>query len=183
MPWHNLNSLIAPQNYTFQLMGKDAIGSAECLVVRALPRRKERDLFQGNIGVDDHTFAVLKIAGDLAKSPSFCVKQVHFVREYRRIGEFWLPSREQAVSLVRIFGRETLPVEYYEYAINGARHDSKFEGRSAPGATQTDSWSVHIVGWLRTDVLAWWLARRPRAFAILAWTRISHFSGDRASLS
>jgi hypothetical protein len=56
----------------------------------------------------------VKIAGELAKSPSFWIKRVHFILEYAQVGEFWLPSTEQAVSLIRIFGRETLTIDYHD---------------------------------------------------------------------
>lgn len=115
------DSLITPQNYNLELLGRETIGSSQCLVVRAIARRKERDLFHGTIWIDDQNFAVVKIAGDLAKSPSFWVKHVRFVREYQRLGEFWLPSRQQAVSTVRVFGKETLTIEYHDYTINGGQ--------------------------------------------------------------
>lgn len=117
------NSLITPQNYNLEVLGREPIAGSECLVVRAIARRNERDLFRGTIWVDEQDFAVVKILGDLAKSPSFWVKHVRFVREYQRLGEFWLPAREQAVSTVRVFGEETMTVDYHDYTING-RHSS-----------------------------------------------------------
>ncbi len=130
------DNAIAPQNYDLKLMGEDTIGGSECLIVRTIPRRKERDLFQGTIWIDKRTFAIIKASGDLAKNPSFWVKHVHFVRDYLRVGDFWLPSREQAVSQIRIFGQETLTVDYYDYSINGATPASQTSGRPVPSASQ-----------------------------------------------
>jgi hypothetical protein len=113
------NSLINPENYTLEVVGREMVDNSECLVVRAVARRKERDLFTGQIWIDQQSFAIVKIAGELAKSPSFWIKNVHFIRGYRQVGEFWLPSTEQAVSLIRIFGRETFTIDYHDYAING----------------------------------------------------------------
>ena len=118
------DSMIAPGNYTLQLVGEDTLGGAECLIVRAFPLRKERQLFRGTIWIEAQNFAILKIAGDLAKSPSFWVKNVHFAREYLKVGEFWLPSSEQAVSQVRLFGQATLTIDYYDYTINGGSDGS-----------------------------------------------------------
>ena len=131
------DSSIAPQNYDLEPMGEDTIGGSKCLIVRAIPRRKERDLFQGTIWIDKRTFAVTKITGELVKSPSFWVKNVHFVREYRRIGDFWLPSREQAVSQIRIFGQEKLTVDYYDYSVNGAGPGTVSSARTLPGASHS----------------------------------------------
>jgi hypothetical protein len=111
--------LINPENYTLEVVGREMVDNSECLVVRAVARRKERDLFTGQIWIDQQSFAIVKIAGELAKSPSFWIKNVHFIRGYRQVGEFWLPSTEQAVSLIRIFGRETFTIDYHDYAING----------------------------------------------------------------
>jgi len=115
----NPDSLITPQNYTLQVVGKGRIGGSDCSVIYAVPKRKETDLFEGKIWVDNRDFAIVKIAGHLAKSPSFWIKQVNFVRDYQKIDGFWLLSREEAVSTVRIFGKETLTVDYQDYTVNG----------------------------------------------------------------
>jgi hypothetical protein len=123
------NSLINPENYTLEVVGRETVDSAECLVVRAVARREELDLFTGTIWINEQSFAIIKIAGELAKSPSFWIKHVRFTRKYLQAGEFWLPSTEQAVSLIRIFGRETLTIDYHDYSINGQK---KFPTGHAP---------------------------------------------------
>ena len=113
------NSLINPDNYALEMVGREMVDNTACLVVHAVARRRERDLFTGRIWINEQSFAIVRIAGELAKSPSFWIKHVHFIRGYRQVGEFWLPSTEQAVSLVRIFGRETLTIDFHDYTING----------------------------------------------------------------
>jgi hypothetical protein len=44
---------------------------------------------------------------------------VAFVRDYQKIDGFWLLSREEAVSAVRVYGKETLTIDYQDYAVNG----------------------------------------------------------------
>jgi hypothetical protein len=63
---------------------------------------------------------IVKITGHLAKSPSFWIKRVDFLRTYQKIDGFWLLSREEAVSVIRIFGKETLTIDYQNYAVNGS---------------------------------------------------------------
>ncbi len=41
-----------------------------------------------------------------------------FVRDYQKVGGFWLLLREQVVSPVRIFGKETLMIDYQDYNVN-----------------------------------------------------------------
>lgn len=115
------DSLITPENYTFEIVGTERIGSSNCSVVHAVPKHKRTDLFEGKIWIDNKDFAIVKIAGRLAKSPSFWVKQVDFLRNYQKIDGFWLLSREEAVSVIRIFGKETLTVDYQNYTVNGSR--------------------------------------------------------------
>jgi hypothetical protein len=114
------DSLITSENYSFEVVGTDRIGSSDCSVVRAIPKRKETDLFEGRIWIDTQDFAIVKIVGHLAKNPSFWIKRVDFVRNYRKIDGFWLLSREEAISAVRIYGKEILTVDYQNYTVNGS---------------------------------------------------------------
>jgi Outer membrane lipoprotein-sorting protein len=131
------DSLITPENYTFERVGMDRIGRTNCFVVRAIPKRKETDLFEGKIWIDNQDFAIVKITGHLAKSPSFWIKRVDFVRDYQKIDGFWLLTREEAVSVVKIFGKETLTVDYQDYAVNGSRALQSLLKNVASGA---DRW-------------------------------------------
>lgn len=112
------DSLITPENYALEIVGTDRIGNSDCSVVHAVPKRKEMDLFEGKMWIDNQDFAIVKITGHLAKSPSFWIKQVDFVRNYQKIDGFWLLSREEAISAIRIFGKETLTVDYRNYTVN-----------------------------------------------------------------
>jgi hypothetical protein len=112
------DSLITPENYALEVVGTDRIGNSDCSVVHAVPKRKEMDLFEGKMWIDNQDFAIVKITGHLAKSPSFWIKQVDFVRNYQKIDGFWLLSREEAISAIRIFGKETLTVDYRNYTVN-----------------------------------------------------------------
>ena len=114
------DSLITPENYILEIVWTERIGSSNCFVVHAVPKHKRTDLFEGKIWIDDRDFAIVKITGHLAKSPSFWIKRVDFLRTYQKIDGFWLLSREEAVSVIRIFGKETLTIDYQNYAVNGA---------------------------------------------------------------
>ena len=89
------DSLITPENYALDVVGTDRIGNSDCSVVHAVPKRKEMDLFEGKIWIDNQDFAIVKIIGHLARSPSFWIKQVDFVWDYQKIEGFWLRSREE----------------------------------------------------------------------------------------
>lgn len=110
---------ITSENYDLRLAGLDRTENVNCLSVFASPKRAQSDLFQGTMWIDDENFAIVKITGHLAKSPSFWIKQVDFDRNYVKIGEFWLLRRETAISDVRFFGRKTMTIDYRNYVING----------------------------------------------------------------
>jgi hypothetical protein len=113
------DSLITPENYTFEIIGDDRIGVSNCSVIHAIPKREETDLFEGKVWIDAQDFAIVKIAGHLAKSPSFWIKRVDFVRQYQKIDGFWLLLREEASTNVRIYGKEILTIDYHDYTVNG----------------------------------------------------------------
>lgn len=112
------DALITPENYKFEITGKEHVGSYECIVVHAIPRHKKSDLFEGEIWIDSRDFAIVKIKGHLAKSPSFWVKRVEFERQYEKISGFFVLLRETAAANIRIYGRRTLTVDHQEYAFS-----------------------------------------------------------------
>lgn len=115
----NRDSSITPDNYTFETLGNERIGSTYCSVVRAIPKRKDTDLFEGKIWIDDQDFAIVKVTGHLAKSPSFWITSVDFVRQYQKIDGFWLPQIERSIAKVRIYGTRILTIDYRNYTVNG----------------------------------------------------------------
>ena len=137
------DSLITPENYTLDIIGKDRIDSSDCLIVHAIPIRKETDLFEGKIWIDSQDFAIVKITGHLAKSPSFWIKHVDFVRDYQKIDRFWLLSREKAVSAVRIYGKETLTIDYQDYIVSGVEAVQPLPTNAA--GVRLDRYRRHIV--------------------------------------
>lgn len=64
---------ITPENYKLEVTGKEQLASLECTVIHAIPKHKKPYLFEGDIWIDNLDFAVVKIKGHLAKSPSFWV--------------------------------------------------------------------------------------------------------------
>jgi hypothetical protein len=115
------DSYITPNNYTFEPLGKGQIGNTYCSVVHAIPKRKEVYLFEGKIWIDDQDFAIVKVAGHLAKSPSHWIKRVDFVRQYQKIDGFWLPVRQRSIAKVRLYGTKILTIDYRSYAVDAGK--------------------------------------------------------------
>jgi len=114
------NSAITTTNYTFTLAGEEEVGPYHCFVLEAMPKRKDKYLFEGKIWIDTEDFAVVKIAGRPAKKPSFWINRAEFVRQYQRIDVFWLPYRDETSVDVKMHGRRIFTVDHQQYVIDPA---------------------------------------------------------------
>ena len=113
------DSSIKPANYEFTLLGEQDVGPYHCLVVHAIPRRQDKYLFEGKVWIDTGDYAIVRIAGHPAKSLSFWITRADFVRQYQRIGGFWLPAKDETLVHVRLYGKKILTIDHRGYAING----------------------------------------------------------------
>lgn len=118
------DSSITPHNYDFALLGEEDIDGYHCYVLQATPKRDDKYLFRAKLWVHATEFAIVRIAGQPARSPSFWIKRVDFVRRYQKAGEFWLPLRDESVSHVRILGKYTLMVDYDQYQFSATARTS-----------------------------------------------------------
>jgi hypothetical protein len=78
--------------------------------------------------VDAEDYAIIRVDGEPAKSPSFWIKSVHFVHDYDKIGAFWFPVLDHSVTDARIFGATEMTIEYFDYAPNRGRLAAKESG-------------------------------------------------------
>jgi len=112
------DSAIKPANYEFNLLGEQDVGPYHCLLVDATPKRKDKYLFEGRVWIDAQDYAIVKIAGQPAKSLSFWITRADFVRQYQKIGEFWLPAHDETFVRMRISGKKILTIQHRDYAVN-----------------------------------------------------------------
>lgn len=119
LPGTQERSRITPQNYSFEMAGKDSINHRPAYVIAIAPKTQNKYLVQGKIWVDADEFAIVRIEGKPAKNPSFWIKSVHFVHNYEKSGVLWLPVSDRSVTEARILGATELTIEYFNYASNG----------------------------------------------------------------
>ena len=123
------DSAIAPANYSFHLLGEQQVGAYQCFVVQATPKRRDKYLFEGKIWIDTEDYAVVRIEGHPAKKLSFWIERADFVRQYQKIGRFWLPQEDETFVQVRLYGKKVLTIDHQDYVVNGAKN----RGESATG--------------------------------------------------
>lgn len=119
------DSALTPANYTFTRIGEEDLGPYHCYVVQATPKRQDKYLFEGSIWIDAQDFAVVKITGHPAKKPSFWINRADFVRQYQKIGEFWVPSRDETIVHMRLLGKKLFTIDHEEYSINAGENLSR----------------------------------------------------------
>ena len=81
------------------------------------PRTRNKCVFRGKIRIDEESFAVQRIEGAPAQSPSFWVKRTHFIHEYARFKDFWFPVRHYSEADLRLFGHSILEISYFDLEI------------------------------------------------------------------
>ncbi len=114
------DSSLTPANYTLQPVGEQQVGPYHCFVAQAIPKRKDKYLFEGKVWIDVEDYAVVRIEGHPAKKLSFWIEQADFVRQYQKIGSFWLSQQDMTFVQVRLYGKKVLKIDHEDYAVNGA---------------------------------------------------------------
>jgi len=114
---HNNQSRIAlsRDNYDFDYIGEGILDHRPCYLLQLRPRRREPELISGKAWVDEHSFLVRHIEGDLAKSPSWWLKKVHVSLNFDNLEGAWLQTSMEAAADVRIAGTHTLTSWIVDY--------------------------------------------------------------------
>jgi hypothetical protein len=133
-PRAHRRTALKPANYSFKMMGQQDVGPYPCYVVQAIPKRQDKRLFEGTIWINTQDYGVVRIAGQPAAKLSFWIESARFVRQYQRIGEFWLPWKDQSTVHVRFAGVKILTIVHQQYTVNG---------RSASDGTTADRSDSH----------------------------------------
>ena len=67
---------VSRQNYDFTLVGEQQLDGHPCYVLGLKPKRKEKNLIIGSAWVDENTYLVRRVQGQMAKMPSWWMKSV-----------------------------------------------------------------------------------------------------------
>lgn len=112
------DSSMTPANYEFNLLGEQNVGPYHCLVAEVTPRRKDKYLFEGRVWINAEDYAIVRIAGQPAKSLSFWITRADFVRQYEKIGDFWFPVQDKTLVHMRVAGDKILSIRHHDYVVN-----------------------------------------------------------------
>ena len=127
------DSAISTDNYSLNLLGEQQLGPYRCFVVEAVPKRKDKYLFEGRVWIDVNDYSVVRIEGHPAKKLSFWIQHADFVRQYQKVNGFWLPEKDQTLVQVRLYGKKILKIEHRNYVVNaGQSTDARSTVRETP---------------------------------------------------
>jgi hypothetical protein len=116
------DSAISADNYSLNLLGEQQLGPYRCFVAEAVPKRKDKYLFEGRVWIDVNDYSVVRIEGHPAKKLSFWIQRADFVRQYQKIDSFWLPEKDQTLVQVRLYGKKILKIDHRNYVVNAGQN-------------------------------------------------------------
>jgi|SRR5579872_303464 len=95
-------------NYNFQYLRTDTLNGRRAYVLQITPKEKNKNTLMGQIWVDAGNYLLRRVEGDLSKSPSWWIKDVHLVLTYGQMAGVWVETAVTAVADVRLLGAHTM---------------------------------------------------------------------------
>jgi len=114
---HESESALTPDNYDFEVVGKEVWNGRECLVLELKPKRNSKYLIVGKAWVDINENAIVRIDGKTARNVSFWIGKPQVTQEFRKVNDIWVSSANRSVSDVKLMGRTELVIDFVDYEI------------------------------------------------------------------
>jgi hypothetical protein len=96
--------IVSGDNYKFEYLGEDVLDGQPCYKLRISSKHDRKELLNGTIWVGQTNYRILRMEGEPAKSPSFWVKDVHIVLEFRDVAGMWMQNATHATAHIRFGG-------------------------------------------------------------------------------
>jgi outer membrane lipoprotein-sorting protein len=109
---------ISADNYEFRFLREEDASGQRCYVLELLPKRVEKHLLRGDIWVDASTYLLRRFEGELAKPPSWWVRDVSVTFVYGEVGGMWLQTATEAAADVRKLGHSMMVSRDVKYKID-----------------------------------------------------------------
>ena len=129
------NSAISRDNYNFSYSGEATLDGQPCYVLALKPKRADNNLISGQVWVDQHSFLIRQIQGEVEKSPSWWLKTVRIKLIFADLDGIWVQKSMEATADVRIVGAHTLTSRLLDYRREHEVAATSFSATSRPLAT------------------------------------------------
>jgi hypothetical protein len=128
---------LSEENYVLTPQGRGPDG---LVLLRAVPRRREKGLLDGCLVVTADTADLVRAEGRLARPPGFWIPRVDVVRHYRRIRGHRVQVRLESTAHLRLFGDVSIVVDFeYEMVDGEELSDDAFP--RGPGSWRSETGS------------------------------------------
>lgn len=108
-------ALLSRENYDFTYLAEVTLDREPCYLLGLKPKRREKNLISGRVWIDQRSFLIRQIEGEIAKTPSWWLRAVRVKLQFADMDGAWLQSQMEAVADVRIFGPHTLTSRILDY--------------------------------------------------------------------
>jgi hypothetical protein len=111
---------VTPANYKFKYRGLIVRDGRNVYAFQVTPRKKRLGLFVGELWLDRETHLAVREAGRLVKSPSFFVRKIEFVRDFRIQDGVAIPTHVESSVDTRLVGKANVSVAYSSVSLAGS---------------------------------------------------------------
>jgi hypothetical protein len=108
-------ALLTRDNYDFTDLGQSTLNGQTYYLLGLTPKRKQKQLIIGRVWVDKSSFRVRRIEGQLSKSPSWLLKNVHVELDFAERSGNSVQSAMEAIADVRFIGPQILRAQMLDY--------------------------------------------------------------------
>lgn len=108
-------ALLTRDNYDFTDLGQSVLNGQTYYLLGLTPKRKQKQLIVGRAWVDQSSFRVRRIEGQLSKSPSWLLKNVHVKLDFADQSGNSVQSAMEATADVRFIGTQILRAQMLDY--------------------------------------------------------------------
>jgi hypothetical protein len=109
------SSAISSDNYNFSYIGEATLDGQPCYVLALKPKRTDNNLISGQAWVDQHSFLIRQIQGEVEKTPSWWLKTVRIKLVFADLDGIWVQKSMEATADVRMVGSHTLTSRLLDY--------------------------------------------------------------------
>jgi hypothetical protein len=106
---------ITRENYKFKFKGLETRSGQRVYVFHLTPRKRQPELFKGELWLDAETCLPVHESGIFVKSPSIFLKKVQFVRDYEVVNGYSVPKNVESQADTRFWGPATVTIHYHNF--------------------------------------------------------------------
>jgi hypothetical protein len=108
-------ALLTRDNYDFTDLGQSVLDGQTYYLLGLAPKRKQNQLIIGRAWVDQRSFRVRRIEGQLSRTPSWLLKNVYVKLDFDERSGNSVQSAMEAIADVRFVGTQILRAQMLDY--------------------------------------------------------------------